>query len=130
MRDRCNNPRNGRFPLYGGRGIRVCARWNDYPTFLADMGEKPPGRSLDRVDVNGNYEPSNCRWATQSEQMQNVRHNRRVELGGETLCASEAARRLDMHYQTFLSRLRLGWSMERIAATRPRRGNNHLTAAV
>lgn len=73
MRRRCNNPNMQHWNLYGGRGITVCERWNSYENFLADMGEAPAGLSLDRIDGNGNYEPSNCRWATALEQ----RHNRR-----------------------------------------------------
>lgn len=74
MHDRCRNPKNLRWEYYGARGISVCARWHKFENFRADMGDRPEGTSLDRIDGNGNYEPGNCRWATIKEQ----RANRRV----------------------------------------------------
>ena len=73
MRQRCSNPNNIGYSNYGGRGITVCERWQTFENFLADMGHPPRGKSLDRIDVNGNYEPSNCRWATSFEQARNKR---------------------------------------------------------
>lgn len=73
MVQRCTNPKNKDYPQYGGRGITVCERWRDFANFLADMGEKPQGRSIDRIDVNGSYELANCRWATPTEQGRNQR---------------------------------------------------------
>lgn len=74
MRQRCNNPTGRDYPDYGGRGIKVCSRWDHFILFLHDMGLRPsPEHSLDRINNDGNYEPSNCRWATKSEQMSNRR---------------------------------------------------------
>lgn len=74
MRKRCNNPRHKSYAYYGGRGIRVVKRWEQFRFFLKDMGKRPPGKTLDRRKVNGNYSPTNCEWADWSQQMRNRRH--------------------------------------------------------
>lgn len=93
MKRRCDWPEDTHFKYYGGRGIKYCDRWNDFNNFIADMGKRPEGCSLDRIDVNGNYEPGNCRWATWREQMENKSNNRRFTFNGETLLAREWAER-------------------------------------
>jgi hypothetical protein len=73
MLDRCKNPNAPKFHHYGGRGITVCDRWLTFENFYADMGERPTDLTLDRINVDGNYEPANCRWATHKEQRANRR---------------------------------------------------------
>lgn len=77
MRARCLNPKNNRWSSYGGRGIKICKRWEKFENFIADMGEIPKGLTLDRINVDGDYKPSNCRWATWLEQAQNKRKKRK-----------------------------------------------------
>jgi len=84
MKGRCRNPNDKSYKNYGGRGITVCNRWNDFANFLEDMGERPEGMSLERKDNNGNYEPSNCKWATRSDQQNNRRSNRLFTINGKT----------------------------------------------
>ena len=74
MKQRCTNPKKPDYKYYGGRGIEVCMRWLKFENFLADMGERPEGLTLDRINNDGNYESGNCRWATRMEQMHNTRH--------------------------------------------------------
>lgn len=81
MLQRCTNQRNRNYRNYGARGIFVCDRWRSFVSFLEDMGEAPKGRSIDRIDVNGNYEPGNCRWATAAEQALNKQAHRKENVG-------------------------------------------------
>jgi hypothetical protein len=114
MRERCRNSRNNRHKLYGERGITVCERWmNSFSDFLRDMGPRPPGTSLDRIDNNGNYEPGNCRWATDEQQARNKRNSFRVTLNGQTYHANECAKIYGVNPGTFRDRLRHGWAVER-----------------
>lgn len=92
MIERCNNPRHQGFANYGGRGIAVCERWqNDFLAFCSDMGPRPAGMSIDRINNDGNYEPSNCRWASKREQLANTRKNRHFTICGVTMISSEWA---------------------------------------
>ena len=112
-KQRCHNPNNDKYKWYGARGIEMCAEWRaDFCSFVADMGERPEGMTLDRKDVNGNYEPSNCKWATPLEQGANKRNNRILVIGGESMHLSEAARRYNLKVGTIWRRLGLGWTDE------------------
>lgn len=83
MRRRCEDEKNSRYSSYGGRGIRVCDSWRSFEAFLADMGPRPDGMSLDRIDTNGHYEPENCQWATVTQQVRNRRVSARWVIGEE-----------------------------------------------
>ena len=78
MKNRCRNPNHDKASYYAGRGIKMCDRWERFENFLEDMGERPDGHSIDRIDNNGNYEPGNCRWATHSQQMRNTRRSNQL----------------------------------------------------
>ena len=113
MRGRCNNPLNRAYPDYGGRGIRVCRRWRHFTSFFKDMGPRPTWRhSLDRIDVNGDYEPSNCRWATPLVQNRNRRNLTFLTLKGRTMCLQAWADELGICSATLLQRLD-EWPLER-----------------
>lgn len=107
MKERCINPANKRYPRYGGRGIQVCEHWaGSFETFLNDMGRRPtPQHQIDRKDNDGNYEPSNCRWATRGEQQANTSRSRFVVLDGNRMTITAAARSLGVHRATAEKRL-------------------------
>jgi hypothetical protein len=116
MKSRCLLESDQAFARYGGAGITVCDRWlgkSGFENFLRDMGERPDGKSIDRVDTRGGYSPENCRWATPREQCQNRTHNNTITAFGETLCVAEWARRSNIPEDTLRVRLfRLGWTPE------------------
>lgn len=92
MRARCNNPKHVGYKNYGGRGIKICERWNDFENFAADMGERPPNTTLDRISCDGDYEPSNCRWLSKKEQRLNQRA-KQLDQFTTTELVAEIARR-------------------------------------
>lgn len=127
MRQRCNNPKNKAWPNYGGRGISICDRWNHsdgFISFLADMGERKKGTSLERINVNGNYEPSNCKWATTKEQGQNKRSTVYLTYKGATATLTQWADRLDIDPSRITGRLHRGWSVERALSSDPKKIRN------
>ena len=113
MRVRCGNKKGEHYRHYGGRGIKVCGRWQTFQGFWEDMGPTwAPGLSLDRIDVNGSYIPENCRWATATQQAQNKRTNLVVETPWGPLTQSEAARRAGISVGCLKNRIHAGWPAE------------------
>ena len=119
MRERCESPTCRSWLGYGGRGIKICLRWKEFPNFLADMGPKPTGKSLDRINNEGNYEPSNCRWATPKEQANNIRTNNLISFNGVTQSLSLWAEAVGIKRTTLRMRLtKSGWSIEKTLTTK------------
>lgn len=112
---RCYNEKSENYKNYGARGISVCDRWRESPVnFIADMGVCDKEKSLERIDVNGDYEPSNCKWATYTEQSRNKRNNNVIEFMGKKLCISEWAEVVGINRSTLKNRLTVrGWSVEK-----------------
>lgn len=108
MKSRCINPNESGYENYGGRGIKVCDRWlgeEGFNNFLTDMGERPPNTTIDRFpDVNGNYEPSNCRWGTDDQQSRNRRNNRVIEYFGISMPLCEWAKLFKLTRGSMLSK--------------------------
>ena len=112
MKGRCCNPNDSSYKNYGGRGITYTPNWESYEAFLADMGRAPgPEYSLDRIDVDGNYEASNCRWVTWDVQLKNQRRTRWIEYNGERKCLTDWANEYNIKPKTLSRRLGLGWDI-------------------
>ena len=120
MKSRCNNPNFPDYDKYGGRGISVCERWNSFVNFLEDMGERPAGMSLDRFpDGGGNYEPSNCRWATVAQQLENRCNTIFLTIDGVTKSYVEWEKDSGLPRRLIYNRLIAGWD-PKDAVTRPK----------
>lgn len=128
MKARCLNSNDTSYENYGQRGIKVCNRWLDnFENFLEDMGEKPSScHSIERIDVDGDYEPANCKWATSSEQARNYRRNVHIEHNGRRQCVKDWASELGMHQSVLRYRLKAGWSINQAFYTPVRLGNKIL----
>lgn len=123
MWKRCTYAKHPAFNQYGGRGIAVCDRWADFDAFLSDMGERPAGKTLDRFpNRDGNYEPGNCRWATNEEQARNRGSNRRMTVLGVTRTLAEWADLSGIGFTTLRQRLDSGWAPERVVGEAVRTG--------
>lgn len=115
MKVRCQNPKANAYHHYGGRGIKVCERWESFDNFLADMGPRPSlDHSVERKDVDGGYSPDNCCWATQAEQNRNRRNNRTATCDGVTKTLKEWSEITGIPFETLTARWRYGWSGEDI----------------
>lgn len=108
MIERCTNPRASAYKTYGGAGVRVTRRWRVFENFLADMGERPHGKTLDRINGEKGYEPGNCRWATWREQQRNRKSNRRFLFQNQHLCVVEIAERIGVQPNTLYARIAQG----------------------
>ena len=116
LRGRCFNKNSKNYKNYGGRGIVVCEEWlgeNGFENFYKDMGNRPEGKSIDRIDNNGNYCPENCRWADIFQQANNKRTNHLLTYNNKTQNVSQWADELGIKYNTLMARLRYGWSIEK-----------------
>lgn len=129
LNSRCKNPKDRKYPSYGGRGITVCDQWrSSFAAFLADMGLRPsPQHSIEREDNDGPYSPANCRWATKDEQNRNKRSNRYFVIAGKCLCLVDVARLAGLRLGTLRMRLEHGWSLERAFSTPVRRRRSSST---
>lgn len=105
MLQRCKNPRCHKFPTYGAVGITVCEEWLKFDNFIADMGEKPKGYTIDRIDGTRGYSPDNCRWATPSQQQRNLRKNRLVTFQGKVMLLIDLAEQLGVKVATLAYRI-------------------------
>lgn len=106
IKQRCNNPNNRGWKNYGGRGITVCDQWMILENFVTDMGERPKGMTIERINNDLGYSPENCRWATPAEQSRNTRRNKLLTFDNKTLCFADWARELGIHKHSLRYRLR------------------------
>lgn len=124
MKSRCQNPNNRSYKNYGARGINVSKRWSNFMNYFNDMGPSfRKGLSIERKDNNGNYEPSNCRWATAKEQANNTRKNRHILMDGKKIRVGDQLKKINLSYVSFLVRIKKGMT-ELQALTFPKRKRN------
>jgi hypothetical protein len=111
MRERCKNPNDKMWPEYGGRGIEVCKRWDSFENFLSDMGSRPTGTTLDRINQDKGYSKENCRWADKKTQNRNKRDNRMLTIYGKTMCLADWHEIVahQVSYDAIKRRLQRGW---------------------
>ena len=125
MLSRCTNASVPSYRDYGARGIKVCTEWHQFENFLRDMGERPNNHSIDRIENDGNYEPSNCRWSTRSEQNNNRRSSALVTFKGKTQTLAKWSSEIGFSHDVIGYRLRSGWSVQRALTTPVRKQKNN-----
>ena len=118
MKARCYNKNNDHYKNWGGRGIAVCDKWkNSFENFYEDMGKRPAGTTLDRINNDKGYSPENCRWATMKQQENNRRNNHLITYNGKTMTISQWSERLNFKKHIIGERLKRGWSVEKALTT-------------
>lgn len=117
MKSRCERTNSRYYADYGGRGIKVCQRWQEFANFLADMGQPPAGHTIERKDNDGGYEPDNCFWANRKGQANNRRSNRLIEVNGVSKTLQQWADEVGLNRSTISERLKTGWTPERAVLT-------------
>lgn len=118
MIQRCTNPNLARYKDYGGRGISVCKKWlNSFEAFYKDVGDRPEGTVLDRINNDGDYKPSNVRWVTRAQNNLNTRRCKFIKIGKESKPIAEWIRQHEIPYTTYKSRIKRGWSMVAAVST-------------
>ena len=123
MIKRCERKKDPAYKNYGARGIKVCVRWANFENFFTDMGLKPKGMTLERMNNNQDYCPENCKWATRIEQGNNTRRNRLVTINGEAKTVAECAREYGINYSTLISRLNRGVYASKACGLKPSRNS-------
>lgn len=117
MRARCLDPKNHKYPIYGARGITICDRWSEFKNFMLDMGRKPdPKFTIERENVNGNYEPTNCSWISRKDQGRNKRTSVFVTYQGKKMLLIDLVEELQLSRQLVYERLKLGWTLAQAIA--------------
>lgn len=125
MRQRCLNKKDPSYDYYGGRGITICPEWESFEQFVKDMGRRPEGFTIERIDVDGNYEPDNCKWADKVEQARNRRNNKLICIEGEYKCVAEWLELYDIPKRTYYKRLARGWDELTAITTESTRSKPH-----
>lgn len=113
MKCRCENASHDNYQHYGGKGIEVCERWQSFENFLEDMGHRPNGTSIDRIDNAKNYEPENCKWSTTKQQCRNKTNNRIFVIEGRSVTMAELVEVSQLPRNTILNRIKRGWTIEK-----------------